>query len=769
MNFFISYTSADRQWAEWIAWILEESGYKVMIQAWDFLPSGNFVLEMQKASKEADRTIALLSPDYLKSKFTQPEWAAAFAKDPTGEKGLLVPIRVRECELEGLLPQIIYIDLVGLDEKQAKTKLLNNIKHERMKPDIKPAFPTTTKAVRFPGALPPIWNVPHLQNPNFTGREELLQQLRKLLTSGEKAALTQTIHGLGGVGKTQLVLEYCYRHSNNYDIVWWIRSEDGVSLAGNYIELAMKLDLPVKEEVDQRVVIDAVKHWLGQNRSWLLVFDNAISPADIQSYLPQGQTGHVIITSRNPSWEGVGSSIKIETMKREESVAFLKKRTGQEDEAATAELAEELGDLPLALEQAGAYMKSTGKTMADYLILFRDDRQALLSRGKPCTNYPDTVATTWNISFKHVKELCPETIYLLNLCAFFAPDNIPRTLVMQDIKEFPASLKRMKNDPLLFDDAVTALRSYSLMEVKNDKLSLHRMVQAVVRDCLTSKKRLYWSKIALLAINKIFPTDSYDVKTWQQCIMLMPHARTVIRHINEPQLEMEQMGRLLGVMGAYLHGRADYSAAELLYKKALEIFEKQFGRDHPFVAKCLNNLAKLYYDQGNYIAAEPLYRKALEIVEKEFGKNDPDVATCLNNLASLLQAQFKYAVAEPLHRRALEIVEKQFGIDHPYVAICLNNLAALLKVQNKYDDAESLYRRALAIREQKLEKDHPDVANSLNSLAGLLEAQGNYAEANHLYRRALHICEEKLGKDHPKTMIVRNNYKNILYKMKSLE
>lgn len=274
-HFFISYNKADRSWAEWIAWQLEEAGYSVIVQAWDFRPGSNFVLDMQQAGVEAERTVAVLSPDYVTALFTQPEWAAAFAQDPTGEKGTLLPVRVRECEIKGLLHPIVYIDLFNLEEATAKRALLEGIKRGRAKPDQMPEFPgAPSRAIlskpRFPGALPAIWNVPHLRNPNFTGREEELAALRASVLAGETAALT-AIHGLGGVGKTQLASEYAYRHKADYEVVWWIKSEEPATLASDYSMLATELDLPQKEEREQAVIVAAVRDWLNHNRDWLLV------------------------------------------------------------------------------------------------------------------------------------------------------------------------------------------------------------------------------------------------------------------------------------------------------------------------------------------------------------------------------------------------------------------------------------------------------------------------------------------------------------------
>jgi hypothetical protein len=211
--------------------------------------------------------------------YTHPEWAAAFVQDPTGVKGTLLPVYVRKCELEGLLSAIIYIDLMDLDETAARDALLQGINREPILPSGEPAFPggsmsSMAEKPRFPGGLPPTWNVPHNRNPNFTGREEHLASLKTALNSGKSAALTQAIHGLGGVGKTQLALEYAYRNLAEYDIVWWVRSEEPATLAADYASLADALDLPEKEAADQELIIKAVKQWLEQNPKWLLVFDN---------------------------------------------------------------------------------------------------------------------------------------------------------------------------------------------------------------------------------------------------------------------------------------------------------------------------------------------------------------------------------------------------------------------------------------------------------------------------------------------------------------
>jgi tetratricopeptide (TPR) repeat protein len=703
-DFFISYTQADRAWAEWIAWQLEEAGYLVEIQAWDFPAGSNFVLEMHKAATAATHTIAVLSPDYLTSLFTQPEWAAAFVQDPTGEKGRLLPVRVRSCEITGLLKMVVYIDLVGISEVEARHTLLDGVKPERRNPKTAPEFPLAAgRAVpekpNYPGSLPAIWNISFHRNPNFTGREQLLTDLRVALTKEKTAALTQpqAIHGLGGVGKTQLALEYAYSFAAEYGLVWWLRAEETVTLATDYAGLAAPLHLPEKDAQDQAAIIRAVRQWLDHNTGWLLVFDNAQQARGLLSYLPHSGSGHVIITSRNPLWDGVASPLKVEVWPRAESIAFLLRRSGTKDEKAADAVAEALGDLPLALEQAGAYVKATGSSLAHYLVLFREYRQALLKNHQPLT-YEATVGTTWEISFDKLKAEVPESVDLLSALALLAPEGIPRGLLVEGREYLPKTLAQSLAQPLGMDHAIAGLVRYSLIEATNETLSLHRLVQLVTRDRMPAQAKKAWVTAVAKLMGEAFPFESNDVRFWPACEALLTHALAVAEHAQEYGVAPAQVSLLLNQTGLYLKSRAQYAQAEPLFRRALEIREKIYGPDHPGVATVLNNLAELLRDQGQYAQAEPLYRRALKIREKAYGPDHPDVATVLNNLAGLLRAQGQHAQAEPLLRRALEIDEKAYGPDHPDVATVLENLSVLYGEMGQKTRAQDCASRASRIR-----------------------------------------------------------------------
>lgn len=327
-HFFISYNKADITWAEWIAWELEEEGYATTVQAWDFTPGSNFVTVMQERLETADCVVAVLSQDYLDGKFTKAEWAAAFAKDPTGELGLLLPVRVRACDPEALLKQIVYVDLVDLAEAEARPRLLAGVKNERRKPFSKPRFPGAFQQPAqpsvFPGNLPPVWNVPLQRIRNFYERGGLLAEVRAALDSG--AARGMAVYGPGGVGKTQVAVEYAYRHAPDYELVWWVRAEESASLAADYAELYRKLELEPKDTNDQSYMSKKVRGWLEDNDGWLLVFDNAVKPEDIDNLVPREGGGHFIITSRNDGWAALCAEREIKPLASDDAADFLLQR-----------------------------------------------------------------------------------------------------------------------------------------------------------------------------------------------------------------------------------------------------------------------------------------------------------------------------------------------------------------------------------------------------------------------------------------------------------
>jgi tetratricopeptide (TPR) repeat protein len=599
------------------------------------------------------------------------------------------------------------------------------------------------------------------RNPNFTGREDILAQLRTALTSGQIAAWKQALTGLGGTGKSQIAAEYAYRYQGDYRFIWWLQSEEPAALASNYAGLAQELELPEKSSSDQTATIAAVKRWLGENRNWVLIFDNVKAPEDIEAYLPREGTGHVVITSRNPNWGGSAGVLPIKVFKRSESVDFIIKRTKQESQEHADELANALGDLPLALEQAGAYMEERAVSLADYLKLFGERRPEVLERGKP-TAYPKTIATTWDISLQAIKDDLPEATDLIKLFAFLAPDDIPRSLLIEGAQDLPEPLKSVMQDSIRLNDAVAALRRYSLINVADDMFSIHRLMQAVTQDSLDEDEKKRWAEAAVKLVNKAFPNDSDDVRTWPVCSSLIAHALASTKLAEELEVAPKETTRLLNQAGHYLRGRANLLEAEALYERALAIDEKVYGPDHNMVAIDVNNLGLVLSSLGDLQGAKKLYERALAIGEKAYGQDHPQVAIYVNNLGLVLSSLGDLQGAKKLYERALAIGEKAYGQDHPQVAIYVNNLGNVLDDLGDLQGAKKLYERALAIDEKVYGPDHNTVAIDVNNLGLVLSSLGDLQGAKKLYERALAIGEKVYGPDHPTVAIRVNNLGSVL-------
>jgi tetratricopeptide (TPR) repeat protein len=769
-DFFVSYTSADTAWAEWIAQTLEDAGYQTIVQAWDFRPGQDFLHQMQQATLRADRTIAVLSPAYLGSAFGEAEWRAAFARDPTGERGLLLPVRVAEVTPPGLLRSRVYLDLVGLGEPAATARLLAGARLDRAKPVSRRLYPggqTTPSGARFPGHRPVIFEVP-ARNPHFTGRSDLLQALRAHLAKRTTGAVVQAgaVHGLGGVGKTQLAVEYAHRYAADYDLVWWIPAEQPAAISGRLAQLARRLGLPELPSLDEQV--GAVFDALGQRDRWLLVYDNALTPADLTGLRPPAGGGQVLVTSRNPAWSGVAATVRVEVFSRDQAVGFLAQRTGSGDQATLGRLAGMLGDLPLALEQAAAYLEETAIDVGEYLDLLADRGPELFALGRPATT-EQTIATTWTVALDRVRTEAPLAEDLLALAAFLAPDDLPRAVLAEHADALPKPLAAAVGDRLELPQVLRALRRYSLATVTSDTLSVHRLVQAVVRYALDPALARMWAAAAVGLVRASFPDQAHDVEAWPAAARLLSHALAATDHADLLGADPPATAGLLEDAGRYLTGRAEHTQAKTLHERALSIRETELGPHDPDTADSHQNLGVVLRELGDLKAARTHHERALAIFEARLGPAHPRTATSLQNLARDLHLQGDLDGSRALHERALAIREARLGPDHPDTAFSLNNLAAVLHDQGDLDGAGPLVQRALAIREARLGPDHPLTAASLTYLGDVLHAQGDLDGARALHERALAIREPRLGPDHPTTAYTLSNLARVLYAQGDLE
>lgn len=401
-----------------------------------------------------------------------------------------------------------------------------------------------------------------------------------------------------------------------------MRASEQATLALDYTDLAKEIDLPQKDSPDQNAILNAVKNWLEQNRKWLLIFDNVQEPDVVKRFLPQCEGGHVIITSRNPNWGSVANRREVEVFKPKEAVEFILKRTSQNDKSSAKSLAEETGHLPLALEQAGAYIEETGISLSDYLIRYEKHRKTALERGKPA-DYPDTVATTWEMSFQAVKEKSPASADFLNACAFLAPDDIPKSLILGDSKDLPEPLASFTADEFAFDGIVAELRRYSLISGTGNKFSVHQLVQAVTRDRLTEDEQKKWSAVSVQLLNSAFQFDQDDMKSWEDCAPLLPHALASAGFAEELGIFLETVAEILNNVGRYQLHLVDFDEARKCLERALKIDEKVFGIEHHRVAALANNLGMVLKDLGETERPESASRGRSRSMKRSSGSSTP--------------------------------------------------------------------------------------------------------------------------------------------------
>ncbi len=793
-DFWVSYSPEDGRFAEWIAWTLEAAGYSTVIRAWDFRAGHNFVLEMQRAASEAERTIAVLSPRYLQTGLTQAEWASAFVADPTGRDRKLIPVRIETCEVTGLLRSIVYVDLVGVPEANWEELLLRAVAEERPKP----AQPPIVPQLGIPDNLPRV-------NALFVGRDEALRDLHELLRSTTQLAIG-SIQGMGGIGKTELALHYALQHLKAEDYpggVCWLRAREDVGL--QVLQFAReKLNLLPPDDRELLAQVEwCWKHW--QNSTTLIVLDDVQSYDAISRFLPPQQSQFkVLLTTRR----NLGASVQnyeIQVLSEAASLQLLRSLVPDgridQDLATAKQVCDWLGYLPLGLELVGRYLaRKKGTAIAKLWERLQGQRlaaKALLEAESGMTASLGVTAA-FELSWQ---ELNPESQRLAALLSLFALAEIPWSMVQDCLPDADEETLEDLRDEQLVNSSLLSFEggeNYLLHQLLREFFAVKR---SVMPEDEAMKRSFYG---VMLAISQQLPdTVTLDVITrvtgaiphlkeaavtmeetaiaptpWFSDMVLLCLLSKIAQFYKEQsvfeeaeewsQRCLESATQRFGVdhpaVAASLNRLAElyrsqgrYGDAEPLYLQALELLQQLLGNDHPDVAHILNNLAALYWSQGRYAEAEPIYLQALEIQQRLLGNEHPAVASILNNLAGLYWSQGRYEKAESLYLQALEIIQRQLGNDHPAVVQSFNNLAELYRLQGRYEEAEPLHLKTLEIRQRLLGNTHPDVAQSLNNLAELYQLQGRYGEAEPLYLQALEIMKRLLGNNHPNIAASLNN------------
>jgi len=584
----------------------------------------------------------------------------------------------------------------------------------------------------------------------LAGREELLAGLDAGLAPRHGAGPgVAVLCGMGGAGKTSVAVEYAHRHAAGLAVVWQLPGEDPAGLAAGFAELAAHLGARGGDAVGR---VHAV---LARRDDWLLVLDNVPDPAAVAGVLPPAGGGRVVITSQFGSWPG-RAVLEVRVLDRAVAAGFLLDRTGAAgpaEEAAALELAGELGGLPLALEQAGAYMQASGRSIAGYLGLFRARRAELLGRGDPA-GYDKRVTTTWALALTGLGGAGPAA-GLLRLVACCAAEDIPLHLLLSPglaAEDFDGVvgplLVPLLVDDLARDEAVAGLRRFSLISAPRGGLvSVHRLVQAITLDQLPAEEAQAWRRAAAAVIEASLPGDPQDPGCWPVFAALLPHAQAALDPGSNGMYKLAQ----------YLGASGSYAAALAVQRQVLHAREETLGAEHPDTLTARANLASWAGEAGDAAGARDQFTALLPVRERVMGAEHPHTLTTRANLARWTGAAGDAAGARDQCAALLPVRERVMGAEHPHTLTDRDYLARWTGEAGDAAGARDQLAALLPVRERVSGAEHPDTLNCRANLASWSGAAGDAAGARDQFAALLPVLERVLGAEHPHTLAARAN------------
>ncbi len=614
-----------------------------------------------------------------------------------------------------------------------------------------PQHPSVDAAPPLPSSTPvasSLWHLPFRRNTLFTGREAILTHLHTLFSI--KRTLVLALSGLGGIGKTQTALEYAYRFRHEYHTVIWLNAESHTTLVADCRSLLRRLHLLQQDEQQQEHSFEVFKDWLSLQQSWLLLLDNVEQSAQVEQILPSFLTGHVLLTTRAQAIGPLAQKVDLMQMTADESTLFLLRRAkllppdaclqdASRSMVDTALIISQLLDgLPLALDQAGAYIEETGCSLSDYQERYRHYRKTLLDRrGENTPEHPASVVATLSLCMEQVEHRHPAAAELLRCCAFLHPDAIDEDLLRVGAPALGPVLADIVTSPLALDAALASLRTLSLLyrNTTTRRFIIHRLVQAVIKDSMEEELQRLWAIRLIQAINLAFPNGESPDEL-HQCEQYLLQASLCTELISQWTLTSLEAGQLLFKVGRYLMLRSDYARAEELLKNAL-VIQQNLNVSSLETAATLNILGSVYEAQGNYPEAESAYQQALMLRENKLSPGHPDVVETLGNLGRLALVLGRYAQAQLLLNRVLLLKQERLGSTHPHLIPILYLVSSLYQQQGKYAESEGFLQQALIICQQSFGETHPHTIESLSRLITLYMAQGNERQARALHQHTM--------------------------------
>ncbi|KAK4118976.1 hypothetical protein N657DRAFT_650651 [Parathielavia appendiculata] len=653
-------------------------------------------------------------------------------------------------------------------------------------------------------SLPEINEVHH-----FVAREEELAGIHRVLGEGSGRRIV-VVHGLGGMGKTQLAAAYAKRHREDYSAVFWLNARDETSLRQGFARVADRVfrEHPsvvyvrnAAESRDLNEAVQAVKRWLDNNKNdrWLVIYDNYDNPRlggggdsgpnegrggglegdrdaniaegyDIRPFLPDAHHGAIVITTRS-SRVTVGHRIPLRKLKDlEDSLEILAYTSNRHDlrkDAAAVQLARKLDGLPLALSTAGAYLDNVATSFAEYLEMYRKSWLRLQKTTPGLLSYEDrALYSTWDISYAQVEQQNMTSARLLQLWAYFGNEDLWFELLLGGRSSSPQWFRELTGDMLGFTDAVRVLCDYGLVEAdtslkergtESRGYGMHGCVHSWTIHVLNEVRNIEMAQLAMRCVGLHVPTNM-ERDYWVVQRRLMQHADRCLEMVVMDRVSiLEGDEWVLHNLGDFYTSQGRLSDAQAMYERALQSKEKALGPEHTSTHSTVNNLGLLYKAQGRLSDAEAMYERALRGSEKVLRPEHTSTLITVNNLGDLYADQGRFSDAEAMYERALRGKEKALGPEHTSTLATVNNLGNLYANQGRLSDAEVLYKRALQGYKKALGPEHTSTLDTVNNLGLLYADQGRLSDAEAMYERALQGREKALGTEHTSTLDTVNN------------
>ncbi|MEU6171265.1 FxSxx-COOH system tetratricopeptide repeat protein [Streptantibioticus parmotrematis] len=761
-HFTISHAGYNRPWATWIAHQLERLGHQTSLLRWDPPLSVPLTDALRDLLAAPGRVLLVLDDWYFSlGPRTDTEWTQALGEVVPADAERFAAVSVATRALPPTAAALRPVDLRDLDEHEARRRILRRL---GIDPATQADEPAGAAVPRFPNDPPAVWNVPR-RNVRFTGRDAVLEEIHRRFEEGGRQGARVALRGISGVGKSQIAIEYAHRFGNDYDIVWWANAGYRATAREQFADLAPRLDLPAGQELGERIraVHEALRTGRPYRR-WLIVLDSADDLTQIEDLVPEGN-GHVLVTTLTQDWAAAGSVTEVEVapFRREESVAYARRRAQRLTEPEADQLAEAVQDLPLLLNQTAAWLAANPMPAKDYIELIRRGEANQIGI-RISSDYPMGFQTTWSITLNTLQDKHPETVELLHLLGLFSPEAIPVRLIESARPDsLPEHLAALAADPIRWHTALRRLSESTAVRMDYveahesepfvDQVAMHRLYHGFLLSTLSEDRRETLAAVAARVLADADPRNPTDTRSWARYAELLPHLETAgVLSGTEPGSR-----ELVLNCVEYLRVRGESRTGLRLCEQAVARWRPRLAPDDPDLLVLVHQHANMLRRAGRYQEAQAMGRAVVEQLSAERRPDDPDLLRAKNGLGGTLVALGAYQEAHDIFADSVRAWSEILGPESMRTMQDRSNLANVLALLGRYEESLAAHRDILLVRERALRPRHHRTLLSAQRYAWTLRLLGRYTEATSRQELNVRVLRQVMDRYTPQSLFAEHN------------